>query len=409
METITQEAKTGLIKVEEITGIMSGAGDILIKNQKLVAAAADKGKSYLDTIEGAEMSDEIDAALNEWQIKAKQALEIMNTRRSPITQMMTRMARAFTTLEAEIDPAKPESVYSRIQNIRNSFAKQKAEAARKKSEEILRNKNIADEKIRLTAEIEKQVRDAYQKKLYAFKKSANEKFNSMTLASVEETREYIKGLKLVYPRDKFTDLSVFILPVYMDSVEKDRMILVTKLGLYDELSANFRENMEDTQQSILGQFTSRVRELKDIANSNTETANRLEREAKERQEAEQARLITDQEKAKAIDAQNIEMNKQVATTGNLFDATEQLANINQNSGKTRLGYKITVKSMTGWGAIMAFWLTKEGITSDHNTIGKKTLEQMKAYCEKIAHKNNEKVIHADVVYEEDYKAIATKN
>lgn len=38
---------------------------------------------------------------------------------------------------------------------------------------------------------------------------------------------------------------------------------------------------------------------------------------------------------------------------------------------------------------------------------KKTGNQMKAFCEKHANKTSEKIDHEHVIYEDDYKAIAT--
>lgn len=410
MSTVTQEnPSTELIKVDEIKSIMLGAGDILAKNESLVSKATNKGQFYLDTIEGGEMTDDLDAELNTWQVNAKAALGIMNNRRSPITQMMTKMASAFTSLEAKIDPAKPNSVYTKIQNHRNAWAKKKADVQRAKETQILKEQNIAKEKIRLVAEIQRQIRDAYQNKLYAFKKSAQDKFNSLLLTNVDEVKKSLLELKMIYPRDKFYELPVEITSIYLEPSEKASLIFDTRIALYDELAANFRENMEDIQQTLLGQVSSRVLELKEIDKSkDAETRKRLEEDAENRRKADELKLQNETESNKQADLQKVELEKQINTTGTLFNTTAALAEIKQDTGKSRQGYKITVESAAGWGAIFLFWFEKEGQKMILADMGKKTLDQMKAFCEKHAHKQNEKIDHASVVYEEDYKAIATK-
>lgn len=408
MSTITETQQTGLIKVEEITSIMVNAGDVLAKNENLVKLASDKGQTYLDTIEGHGMNDEIDAELNAWQVKAKTALEIMNNRRSPITQMMTQIAKVFTGLEAKIDPAKPDSVYSKIQAHRNAFAKQKAEAQRAKEQEILKAQNIAKEKIELKAKIEQQVREIYQNKLYAFKKSANDKFNELTLVNIYKTIEDLQAIKTLYPRDKFNEISVTVVSLYLEKAELAGLIFDTRAGLYDELAANFRENMEDIRQSLLNLVPSRKAELEEIANASKAEQKRLQDEAFLRQQAEDQRLKDEANQAKLNDEANVNLQKQIATTGNLFETTAALAEVKENSGPVRQGYKITIMSPAGWGAIFLFWFANEGQKMEASAMGKKTLDQMKAFCEKHAHKTTEKVDHIHVVYEEDYKAVAVK-
>ncbi len=408
MSTITENTQTGLIKIEEVTSIMAGAGDVLAKNEKLAAAATNKGQTYLDTIEAGEMTDELDKELNEWQVKAKQALDIMNGRRAPITQMMTQIAKVFTGLEGKLDPSKPDSIYSKIQAHRNAYAKKKIEAQRAKEAEILKQQNVAKEKIEIKAKVESQIREAYQNKLYAFKQAAQNKFNEMTLDNITEIMDYLKGLKMVYPRDKFLELSVNVISLYMDKAELAPVIYEVRTALYDELSANFRENMEDIQQHLLNLVPSRKAELEEIAKADKAQQKRLQDEAFARQQAENKRLQEEAAQAKLNDAANVNLKQQIETTGNLFETQAQLAEVSEDTGKVRHGYKITVKDMAGAGAIFLFWYEKEGQYKSVDEWMKKTGAQMTAFCEKYAHKNDEKIVHKSVVYEDDFKAVAVK-
>ena len=406
METLNET--TGLIKFEEVTSIMHGASEVMEKNQNLLAKAKDKAKTLLDTVEAEGMNDEIDAELNKWQVNAKIALEKMNERRTPITQMMTRIAKLYTGLENEIDPSKADSFYSKIQLKRNAYAKQKAEAARAKEQEILRAQAKEKEKINIQSEVERQIRASYQERLLLHKQAAQGKFNALTLENLTDTTAAIKAIKLNYPHDKFLEIPVNVTYVYHDKTEAAGIIFDVRENLFSELSINFRENMEDIQRNILELIPSRKRELEEIAKSSKEQAEELRRQAQLRQEQEAARLREEAEEAKQADAEAIKTNETIAVTGSLFDTQAQLAEAKENTGKSRQGYQVNIYSMSGWMAIAAFWFSKEGAKTDPLTAGKKSLDQMKAFCEKHAHKTNEKVIHADVVYEEEFKAIATK-
>jgi hypothetical protein len=134
----------------------------------------------------------------------------------------------------------------------------------------------------------------------------------------------------------------------------------------------------------------------------------LQDEAFLRQQKEDQRLRDEAALAKQNDAANVNLKQQIENTGNLFETQAALAEVSESTGKTREGYKITVMSMAGWGAIFLFWFEKEGQKMDAASAGKKTLDQMKGFCEKHGHKTNEKIDHIHIVYEEEYKAIAVR-
>lgn len=387
---------------------MTGAGTVLTKNANLVDLCVNKGQTYLDTIEGQEMTDEIDAELNDWQIKAKKALEIVNARRSPITQIMARMSKAFTSLEAKIDPAKPESVYSKIQARRNAFAKKKADEVKAKEQQILKKQNHDKEIIDLKSKIEAQIREAYQNKLLEFKSFYSDKLNNASLETFDKVTKTVNELIVNYPYEKFYLLPISVIPVYVDKAELAEIVMDCRVKLYDELSVNFRENMEDHKRILLDQLPSKKKELETIAKAGAEKKAELELQAKQRQLDEQKRLQDEADNAKKKDSQNIELQKQIATSNTLFDAAAQLSDAKgSNTGQVRQGYKISVSSPAGWGAVFLFWFDKEGQKMKPEDMGKKSLDQMKTFCEKYAHKHNEKIDHESVTYEDEYKAVAT--
>jgi transcription-repair coupling factor (superfamily II helicase) len=97
----------------------------------------------------------------------------------------------------------------------------------------------------------------------------------MTLDNIAETTEALKGLKMVYPRDKFLELPVNVVSLYMDKAELAPVIYDVRTSLYDELCANFRENMEDIQHHLLNLIPSRKAELQEIAKADKAEQKRL--------------------------------------------------------------------------------------------------------------------------------------
>ena len=86
------------------------------------------------------MSDALDEKCNLYLVNVNKTIKAMNERRSPITQMMTQIAKQFTTLEADL---KDGSIVKTIQLSRNEWAKKK-EDDRKAKEEAARRKLAAD-------------------------------------------------------------------------------------------------------------------------------------------------------------------------------------------------------------------------------------------------------------------------
>jgi len=407
MSTTTEVQK---IDVTEIASTMQGAGEVLTRNENLALKAVNGAQLLLDTIEGQGMSDELDAALNDWQVKAKQAVKVMNDRRSPITQIMTRMARFFTEQEGKLDPAKADSVYSKIQQKRNAWAKQKAEEAKKREQEILHQQNIAKERVSFKADAESHIRRIYGEKLLTFKQFAVKIYNSLSLENVDEVKKGIAAVKINYPLDKFNEIEpAGAFAVYLSAEDQKQIIVEVRDALYDELSANFRENMEAEKERLLDLIPSRVNELKEIAKAGAEQKKKMEEEAERRRVADEARQKQEAAEQAKRDQEAIAAKTQMETATTLFDTSAKLAEIKEDStAKVRQGYNIIVNENAGWGAIFMFYFEKQAGSLTVEEFGKKTSNQMKAFCEKHAHKTGEKVVSAHLVYEEDFKAVASK-
>ncbi len=406
MQTETQTVE--LIKFEEINSLIANAPDVLAKNQNLHDKAVAKAISLQDTIEAEGMTDELDAEVNKWMVSAGKALKINNERRSPITQMLTQVAKVFTSLEAPFDPTKKDSYYAKFQVHRNGWAIKKANAQRAKEAAILKQQNIDKEKISIKAEIELQIRNAYYDKLEAFKRHRTNLLNDMTLETINDGIQKINDFAIDYPKDKFNELPVAVNPIYIDSVEKDRILGVARIELYQELSANFRENMEVLKQELKDKIPSKKRELQNIAKAGEEEKAALKEQARLRQVADQKKADEEAASKRLADSKKVEMTKQMETASTLFDTAAQLEEVKASTGKVRSSYKIVVTEPAGWGAIFLFWFENEGQGLDLEAIEKKTFKQLKTFAEKHANKTEEFIDNDALIYEEELKAVVTK-
>ena len=373
--------------------------------QKFKDLAINAFTPVLDTIEANGMNADLDKMLNELIIKGEGAVKQMNEKRSPATQIMRQIAGIFTGLENDVT-----NVITTAKNHRNAWAKTCAEEEKKRTAELLRKQNIEKEKISLKAEIEKQFRATYQNKLLEFKQFYTGKLNNASLDNFEKVKETLNKCSVTYPRYKFYELNVNVSAVYLDKTELAGIIFDTKVALYDELSANFTENMEAHKQSLIDQLPSKKAELERIAKASADQAKIMQEQAKQRQQEEEKRLREQSEAALKADQQNIELKKQMDVTSTLFDTQTAIAEVkSENTAKSRQGYKITCLSQEGYGAIFLFWFDKEGQKMKVEDMGKKSLDQMKTFCEKYAHKHGEKIANDQVIYEEDYKAVTVKD
>ena len=74
--------------------------------------------------------------------KVKVTVKNMNERRSPITQLLTQVAKSFTVLESQIDLKTAGSIANKLQAERNKYAAKKLEEQKKAAEEARRKPRI---------------------------------------------------------------------------------------------------------------------------------------------------------------------------------------------------------------------------------------------------------------------------
>ena len=111
-------------------------------------------------------------------------------------------------------------------------------------------------------------------------------------------------------------------------------------------------------------------------------------------DAEKAKAAKEAEIANAADKTNAMMDNMV-----LNDSI---------APETRDGFKITLLNKTAVAEIFTFWFQREGMTLTISELEKKSITQMKAFCEKIGHKSGDMIVSENLKYEPVYKAVNRK-
>lgn len=386
-----------IVKFQEIS---STAPQILEENKLRVSKAIHAGQLLLQKA-AAGMSDELDAEMNKYQVKAKKTYDLIVKNRKPITQLFDQIKKEFTKAEAELDPRRTESIYSKIQNIRNAFAQKKLEEQRRREEERVRKQAIEKEKAEVRTQIEIALENYFSDYLSKCVNHLYDIFNQSTLENIEKCEKQIKEFCDVYPHEHFDQFRVRVTTIYLTKDDKVALRLQVMENKYEDFKSRFAEKIKEVKADLISKIPARKAELEQIAKANAEEAARLKAEQEKRRKEEAERLARERKEAEEKAKAEAEAKKKAAEMQALFDA-ETAEKV------SRSGYEIIVKHPAGYGLIFQFWFENEGKNLPIDKIERKSLKQMKSFCEKYAHKNDETIQSPYLEYKEIVKVSARK-
>jgi len=398
MSENTQIALPETFKPEVFKSLIDKAPQVFIENKTSVEKAVAFGNNLLAQAQ-AGMNDELDTKLNNYLVRVKDTIKLMNDKRSPITSMFTAVSKLYTGLEATIDPAKPESIYSKIQKHRNDYATAKAQKAAQERAAADRKLREEQELIAIRSNLEMNVRKAFDTYLNSEIDRLQGLFNGLTLENFKVDSEQIKNFGEVYLFTHFENIGVNILP------SQKHILIDVKTGKYEQYKEELRAIIQEKKAYYIDRITSKYRELHEIANAQLCDAEKaqLAFEAQQREAAEKAKLEKEAAERQAQEAAKIEANKTVLTANTLFDI--QSSTSIQETAQVRSGYEITVTHPAGYQLIVAKYFEKEGMLQPIDVLEKKTLGQMKTFCEKLAKDKDEKIVSPYLRYKETFKAV----
>lgn len=426
-----------LVRQEDTTiAIIQAAPDALMLNESIVAKAVKTCTELLERMRKEGMSDELDAIANAAMVKLKSRHAEIKDRRSPATKIFDEIRSKFTELEAQIDPAKPSSVYGQLQAMRNAFATQKMEAQRKAEAERERKLKADQEKITLKSEAELQLHNSLNAAISTTQELLMSIFNAINLGNFTDKAIELQDYDCTYRKDMYDSIPVNLKAIYCSPAEIESIILNARLGKFDSFAKAYHDTLSDLKQELMDKLPGKKTELEELeaarlakedadkkareakteadkkaaaeaAKKAEEQRLQLEAEAEERRKADAIRLQEERREAELKAAQEAEAKKAQEQTELLFNSTLE-ATENASEVKAAESFEIEVLNKSGWMEIFRFWFMKDGMTLDAEKIEKKTMKQMKSFCEAYYKKHNEKIDSAYIKYKPVYKVRAEK-
>lgn len=383
---------------------------ILKENEIKVGQIQSAGQNIINQIQanGGQLSPELDKLCNDFIAKANQRLKEMNERRAPVTQMLTAVQKLFTSLEAKLDIKKPDTEMAIIQSFRNDYARQVAEEKKRREEEAARIARKQQDEIKLIANAEVAITNTFTQYLTNQKSALQARFNALTLDTIDEAskslQEYNPELDLnkVFANLKSTLVSYSHNPEEISAIVDS--LLETKTV---DMPEKFKSDMLDLKAELIAKLPSKKAELEAIAQASEEEKKRLEDERKKREEAEAERLRQEAAEAQRQAELKAQADAAAAETMVLFEKEAALT-MESEEPETRQGYEIVVSSKAAYVQIFQLWWEHEGRNLDSAKIEKKSMAQMKKFCETLAHKQNIKIESQFITYEPTYKAVNRK-
>lgn len=397
----TTNSLVPVIDTIALAEIIHQAPAILEENTSSHDKALEAGQKYLAIIEQSGMNDQLDVVLAGFLEKLRTTKKTMNDRRGPFTQIMTEVAKRFTSLEADIDPAGKSNIFFQIQTKRNEYASAKIAEQQKREREAREKLEREKEKISIESFAENSMRQAAATYTADFKAKMLNTFEGLSLQTIDHGAEQFSKI------DQFNPLMLIMpqTPNYYYMKPEDVTAILVSIrsdeSLISELREQFKKEIILLREELIDKIPSKKAELEAIAQAGEIEAKRLQDLAEQRKLDDQAKLEKEtQEKAKQAsdDALAKEQSAQLDATVNVQ------ADLFQEAPKVKEGCEIIVKNNAAWQLIFMFWWEREGKSLPVDKIEKKTMLQMKSYCEKQAVATGEEIASTLIEYKITYKA-----
>lgn len=408
MSTTAIQAQTDLpIKVEEFTSIIQTAPVILRKNQQSVMNCENAGKALLDTIEGngGIDNDELDQKVADYIAKAKITVKNMNSRRSPLTQLLTKVAKEFTTLENAIDHTKKDTTPAILQTFRDKYAALKIEEQRKREEEERRRQALEAEKIEYRTELTLSMQKYYTQYFEEKAVEIENIFAGLNLDNFDEQSKKIVDFSVDYKAtEHFKNYKDTFRHVYMQKADIDSIKLQVVMPLLNDCKKHFREDIQSIKDDLTIRLPSKRKELErieELRRQDVEAAKRAEEAARKREEEEQKKR--EEEQKKREEEEKLRLEAQAAQADILSSFAQTAATAPTVVPDAKVTKKIKVNNPKGFLEIYQMWFIGEGAKLSIDEL-EKIHKKMITFCEKKANKDDEFIQSAFVEYVDEVKA-----
>lgn len=396
------EEKALMVLPDNLNGIMQSAPNILTNNRNSVESAKQFGSTLLSKFDSG-MNEELYNQGLSYISKVRKTVAKINESRKPVTQIIAEVAKLFTSLEADLDEKRPDTVPFKIQSKLNVYAN---EQLRRKQEEEQKAKAKLEREnalVEIKAEIESKLNQFFFEKMRNDVQQLNKYWATITLDTFEEITTDILNISTGITE---ADFSKFNFNTFNKHVDRSDIVILIKEVLANKLpeyTKTFSETYDCRKHEIVECFSSKYLELVDIskiAEKNKEEAERLKQIAVEREK--KAQEVTEKQAQTTLNNLNTqtEVSKSTAKMDNLFSAS---SSITTPAIKVKETTEVEVKNVAGWMAIVSFWFEKEAINLSADQMEKK-FGFARKFAETHFNKSGESIKSPHIIYKGVAKA-----
>lgn len=384
---------------EQIQGIIGSAPATLKANitskDNAIKAANDLILAHTTT----GMTPELDGRIAIYTDKAKKTITTINEKRKPFTQMVTALTKQFTGCEADIKAKVDE-----LQKLRDDYVTKlmndKKEADRQAAIKLAKEK----EQLEVKQAVKTALSNAFYALIAAKKTKVNELFDKLTLETFEEKKHIFST-----PISTFNpiDLRNLVLTIPANTLTKEETEAITKAVLEDDAThiqyaTEYRNSMSVFQKETIDKLPTKKLQLEELSKASEEEAKKLLEAQQKRAEEAAKELIKEQETASKV--AEIAAVAEAAGQSAMASFGASFSGGSSATLQVKESTQITVKHNSGYAQIFQFWLLNEGGNLTTEQIEKKTIGQMKKFCEDFATKHGEYITSEFLEYTDKYKA-----
>ena len=351
------------------------------------------------------MTDELDERANKFLVNCRNAKSEIEAERKPITSYFDSIRKKFTEIEGKLDPKVTTGTPAQIQMFRDAYVKKLREEKIQKQKIAQAKIDKENEVIEIKASLETQLSAYVQNHILDRKQKLQSSFNGITLENFEAKSKALKELVPVHnlnwehfspnhSRKNVTqDETTILLNEFMGS--KD----------FNLVGAVISQELSKFKNELIEKLPSLKTSLDEMAKAGVAEQERLQAEKAKCEADAEAKMKADAEAEKARQAKEAELAKVAEQTNAMMDNIVLTESV---TPETRDGFKLVLLTKTAIAEIFTFWFQREGITLSIEELEKKTIAQMKAYCEKVGHKSGDMIVSENLKYEPVYKAVNRK-
>lgn len=397
--------------VTKSAAIFANSGAVLQDNISIAEKAVSVGNNILGIISdnNGQLNPELDDRCQKYLANCSARKADLEKARKPTTQIMDEVKKMFTEAEGKLDVKKSGTPAFQIQAYRDAYAKKlyEEEQERRRQEELKAKK--AQEAIDIKAEVGTQLLNYFNNYLGQQKRSLFSIFEGLSLQNYDERLAQFQEQKFVYPYVHHTAFQPRIAAFYHNEDEIKNLVLNATLSHpFEQFATKFTSEMEESRITIIPLFPGKKAELEAMAKADEAQKAELLKQQQQREAEERQRMEEEQKRKEEEQRQQLAMQHAADSANTLFDKEAALAQTVEKP-EARQGYEMKITHQVGYMLVFQFWFEREGKSLSLDKLEKKSLGQMVAFCEKHAHKTNEKIDSPYIKYEESFKAVNRKS